>query len=130
MCYLESPVTILPESRPMSCGNTSAVSSIELSSVRFSPFSENLPQSYSASPTQVTYFIAIIYAFQATFDQPFERYCIWRLCLHEKLLHFGLSVTIKFCQDWYHSSSLNCEVFKNILSSFLSSARTRGYAKC
>ena len=55
---VESP--IIPESRPVSIGDTSAASSIELSSVRFSPLSENMfsddgkeSQFCCTSPSQV-----------------------------------------------------------------------------
>ena len=39
---LESAATVMPASRPTTCGDTSAASSIELSSIRFSPVSENI----------------------------------------------------------------------------------------
>ena len=39
---LESAATVILESRPTTCGDTSAATSIELSSIRFSPVSENM----------------------------------------------------------------------------------------
>ena len=54
---------------------TSAVSVVELSSVRFSPFSENLPQSYSTSPTQVTYFLIDLFLIQGSLPKHLACLC-------------------------------------------------------